>query len=127
MNKIENTKTGKILEKLESISDLSGWLRLTLGPRNDDKIQEYVKDIRELLEAPQELNIKDLISFVGTSRKVEVLVNDEWLEALVVGIDLESDSVKLNIIDGTTYNPFWKQLYYRLNENHPKHFKVKLA
>ena len=40
--------------------------------------------------------ITDFIPLIGTDKKVQVNLNNEWLDALVVGIDIPENRIKLN-------------------------------
>lgn len=43
-------KIKKIHDKLDMIAELSELLAMQMGPRNNDKMQEHIRDIKELLK-----------------------------------------------------------------------------
>lgn len=75
----------------------------------------------------QELKITDLISYLNTNKKVFVLVNGEWLESIVLGIDIPNKMILVDVIESETRNLMWKDLYFQLNKHHPKIYRVKLT
>jgi len=72
-----------------------------------------------------EPSITDFIEYIGSDKKVLVNLNNQWLESFVVGIDIPENRLKLNVIDGGSQNYIWKELFFQLNRNQPKNFKVK--
>lgn len=70
-----------------------------------------------------ELKIEDLIPFIGSTKQIEFCIaNGEWIKGTIVGIDIEEERVKIK----TSLTTSWVPLYFRLNINHPKNFKVKI-
>jgi hypothetical protein len=80
---------------------------------------------QEIQEMKIEPSITDFIEYIGSDKKVLVNLNNEWLESFVVGIDIPQNLLKLNVIDSDSQNYIWKELFFQLNKNHPKNFKVK--
>lgn len=75
----------------------------------------------------QDIKITDFISLLNTDILVEVEVSTNfWLDAYVVGIDIPLQTLKVNIIaNDSTPSYRWIPLYFQLNDNHPKFFKVR--
>ena len=68
-------------------------------------------------------NAVDFIPKIGHPDAVEFTVTqqEDWIRGTVVGIDIETNSVKI-------YNSgqsHWNQIYFQLNRNNPKIFKVR--
>lgn len=72
-----------------------------------------------------EPSITDFIQYLNTDKKVMVHINGDWLEAIVLGIDIPNNRLLVDIIDMETRNLMWKDLYYQLNKNQPKQYRVK--
>lgn len=73
-----------------------------------------------------ELSITDFIEYINSDKKVLVNLNDQWMESFVVGIDIPENKLKLKVIDShSDRNYIWKDLFFQLNRNFPKNFKVK--
>ncbi len=84
---------------------------------------KHIMKFNESLE--NETSISDFIPFINTDKKVLVNLNNTWLESYVVGIDIPENRLKLKVIDGGSENFIWKDLFFQLNKNFPKNYKVK--
>lgn len=74
----------------------------------------------------QDIKITDFISLLNTDTVIEVKVANAWLDAYVVGIDIPSNTLKVNISTNySTSSYMWVPLYFQLNKNHLKFFKVR--
>ena len=69
-------------------------------------------------------NAIDFIAKIGSPDAVEfnVAQQENWIRGTVVGIDVETNSVKIKTSSGHSH---WNQIYFQLNHNNPKFFKVR--
>jgi hypothetical protein len=69
-------------------------------------------------------NIKDLIPLIGTGKIIQFKIpNDEgWLDATIIGIDLEDKKVKVK-----GFGTLWRTFSFQLNARNPifYHFRHK--
>ena len=73
--------------------------------------------------------ITDYIKLVGTTTEVEFTPNDiDWIKGIVVGVSLPEQMVCIRpTYKEASPNEYkWFDLYFRLNENHPKNFKIRI-
>lgn len=71
-------------------------------------------------------DIKDYIPLIGTDTLVQFSPYEGlWIDGIVIGINLHLESILIKEPDKTSfYSQFW-DLYFQLNYNHPKIFKVR--
>lgn len=69
-------------------------------------------------------NAIDFIPKIGSPDAVEFTVSQQenWTPGTVIGIDVETNSVKIKTSSGHSH---WSQIYFQLNRNNPKFFKVR--
>jgi hypothetical protein len=73
------------------------------------------------------LKIQDFIPLIGTDTQVEFnpdCVNQFWCKATVVGIDIPFEKLLLCVNDGEYKSYNWWGLYFQLNEQNPKYYRV---
>jgi hypothetical protein len=93
------------------------------GLKNKFYKMKHIMKFNESLE--NEKSITDFIQFLNTDKKVLVYVNGDWLEANVLGIDIPNNRLLVDVIEAQTRNLMWKDLYFQLNKNQPKSYRVK--
>jgi len=76
-----------------------------------------------------EPTIYDFIDVLGTNDDIEINISsasNEYVKGKCVGIDLENNHIKVTINESTSNTGHWLPLYFQLNKNNPKFYKVRL-